>query len=643
MKYHLHIYCLMLFLSCTLSNQATVRLPHFFSDNMVLQRDMPIRIWGTANKGENVSVTFNGNTRSDKADKQGNWQVEFPAIPAGGPYEMKIEGKKNTILLKNILLGDVWICSGQSNMEWILKNTTDAEQEIKNATNPNLRLLTVPKCIQATEQTDIPETQWVECTPKTAPSFSAVGYYFGKFLQQELDIPIGLIHSSWGGTNIQSWTSWEGATQTNQYAPYKGMDIFQASKKANADIAMALSGQLDVGMKKRWYLPKTSTQDWIDYEVPKVWDGELQNIDGIVWFRYDIELPSSAAEKEATLYLGSIDDKDITFVNGKQVGETQSWTINRKYSLPKGTLHSGKNTITVRVWDEMGGGGIIGPKEKMYLDVDGQILSLIGTWKYKKSYTSDMEGFNPPSPNMFASVLYNGMIHPLVGYGIKGAIWYQGENNAGEAYEYRSMFKNMIQDWRKQWGYEFPFYWVQLANFMAVKDEPGESTWAELREAQNMALELPQTGQAVITDIGEADDIHPRNKKDVGYRLAQNAFRTTYAKNVLGWGPVYESMKIEGDKIILSFGNTGKGLTTSDKNRYGYVAGFTIAGEDKKFEWAKAYIVGNTVVVFSEKVQHPVAVRYGWSDNPYDNNLTNSEGLLASPFRTDTWKGITQP
>ncbi len=643
MKHKLQFFFLSLFLYSSVLSYATVKLPKFFSDNMVLQREMPIRIWGTADKGENISATFNGNTVSAKTDKKGNWQIEFPAIKAGGPYEMKIQGKNNTIHLKNILIGDVWICSGQSNMEWILVNTIDADNEIKNSANSNIRLLTVPKCIQATEQADIEDTQWVECTPETSSSFSAVGYYFGKFLQQELGVPIGLIHSSWGGTGIQSWTSWEGATQTNQYAAYKGMDILKASKKANTDMEKAFSGQIDVGMNKKWYLPKTSLNDWTSYDVPKVWDGELQNIDGIVWFRYDIELPQSVSKKEAVIHLGNIDDKDITFVNGIRVGETQNWSTDRIYTIPKGILQSGTNTITVRVWDEMAGGGIIGPQEKMYIDVNGQKFSLAGKWKYKKSYTSDMEGYNPPSPNMFASVLYNGMIHPLVGYGIKGAIWYQGEHNAGEAFEYRSMFKNMIQDWRKQWGYEFPFYWVQLANFMAVKENPGESAWAELREAQNMALELPQTGQAVITDIGDAADIHPRNKRDVGYRLAQNALRTTYGKNILGWGPVYKSMKIDGNKIILTFDNTGKGLTTADKNRYGYVNGFTIAGADKKFEWAKAYIEGNNVVVFNEKIQNPVAVRYGWSDNPYDNNLVNSEGLLASPFRTDNWKGITQP
>ncbi len=645
MKSPLRFFFLSLFLSVVVLCQATVQLPKFFSDNMVLQREMPIRIWGKANKGESVSVTFNGNTVSTKADKKGDWQVELPAEKAGGPYEMKIEGKNSTVLLKNILMGDVWICSGQSNMEWILANTIDADKEIQNSTNPNIRLLTVPKTVDIEEQPDIKESQWVECTPKNSPDFSAVGYYFGKNLQQELGVPIGLIHSSWGGTDIQPWTSWEGAAQINQYAPYKGKSITQAIGFTNKDIVNSLAQQNnDIGLRQKWYAQNTSQKDWKNYPAPKMWDGELQNIDGVVWFRKEVVLPESAAGRTATLHLGQIDDNDISYVNGTQVGSTMGWNVVRSYSIPANTLKAGKNSIAIRITDVSGNGGLHSADNDVYLEVNGTKYPLAGEWSYKKAFTSDMKGFCNPSPNMFASVLYNGMIHPLVGYGIKGAIWYQGENNANAAYEYRSMFKNMIQDWRKQWGYEFPFYWVQLASFMPVKENPSESAWAELREAQNMALELPYTGQAVITDIGDAADIHPRNKKDVGYRLAQNALRTTYGKNILGWGPVYKSMKTDGNKIILTFDNVGKGLATADKNRYGYINGFTIAGADKKFEWAKAYIDGNNnIVVFSEKIQNPVAVRYGWSDNPYDDNLVNSDGLLASPFRTDDWKGITQP
>ena len=289
-------------------------------------------------------------------------------------------------------------------------------------------------------------------------------------------------------------------------------------------------------------------------------------------------------------------------------------------------------------------GGMSAKDEEVFLEVAGRKYPLAGEWSYKPSVLSSSYGFSNTGsgPNSFSSLLYNGMIRPLVGYNIKGVIWYQGENNAAHAWQYRSLFPLMINDWRKQWGYEFPFIWVQLANFMAIEAQPLESEWAELREAQNMTLRLHKTGQAVITDIGEAFDIHPRNKQDVGKRLAQNALKIAYGQDVLGAGPVFESMKKEGNKIILSFSNVGKGLSTSDKNRYSYINGFTIAGSDRKFVWAQAYIHEGKVIVFNDEIKEPVAVRYGWSNNPADNNLVNSDGLLASPFRTDSWKGLTE-
>ncbi len=464
--------------------EAKVILPKFFSDHMILQRDLPIKIWGKADKGETVIVSFNNQNLSTKADRKGDWSIELDAMKAGGPYEMKISGKSNALEFKDILIGDVWICSGQSNMEWRLKDTDNAEEAINKATNSNIRLITVKKTIQTSEQFDIEDGKWELCTPETARDFSAVGYFFGKELQQDLNIPIGLIHTSWGGTDIQTWTSWETMT-----------------------------------------------------------------------------------------------------------------TIDEKYQQ-----YAGKKIDKV----------------------------------FKYDHTKDNR-----NPNVFASLLYNGMLKPLIGYGIKGAIWYQGENNAHEAFKYRTLFPAMINDWRKQWGYDFPFFWVQLANFMKVQEEPVESNWAELREAQNMTLSLPYTGQAVITDIGDAEDIHPRNKKDVGYRLALNALKIAYGKDILASGPVYDSMRKEGDKIVITFKNIGKGLSAKDKNKYGYLKGFAIAGADKKFVWAKAYIQDNKVIVFSEKTPNPVAVRYAWADNPDDNNLVNSADLLASPFRTDNWKGIT--
>ena len=625
--------------------QATVSLPHFFSDNMVLQRDMPIRIWGKADKKETVAVSFNGTSVTVKADKNGRWQVELPSMKYGGPFEMTVKGNDNTITLDNILIGDVWLCSGQSNMEFNLSGAHNAEEAIRQSENKQIRLLTVPKTIQTNECDDIQAASWEECNPLTSPTFSAVAYFFGQALESELDVPVGLIHSSWGGTDIETWTSWEAAMENPVYAPYKGKTLEKALGYSMQDIERFKKAmEKDKGLIEKWYAPAVKTTGWKKTHIPSIWSGDLKNEDGVVWFRTEIELPEDAAGLEGHIQLGGIDDGDITYVNGVEVGRTDFWFANRNYRIKDGILKSGKNTIALRMTDTGAIGGMSAKDEEVYLEVAGRKYPLAGEWSYKPSVLSSSYGFSSTGsgPNSFSSLLYNGMIRPLVGYGIKGAIWYQGENNTAHAWQYRSLFPLMINDWRKQWGYEFPFIWVQLANFMAIEAQPQESEWAELREAQNMTLRLPKTGQAVITDIGEAFDIHPRNKQDVGKRLAQNALKIAYGKNILGAGPAFESMKKEGNKIILSFSNTGNGLSTSDKNRYNYVNGFTIAGADRKFVWAQAYIQDGKVIVFNDGIKEPVAVRYGWSNNPADNNLVNSDGLLASPFRTDTWKGLTE-
>nr|WP_321412220.1 sialate O-acetylesterase [uncultured Carboxylicivirga sp.] len=629
----------------TIAVNAKVSLPHFFSDNMVLQRDKIIKIWGKADKKETVKVTFNGSDAVTKADNKGLWQVELPPMKYGGPFTMQIVGKTNSITFKNILIGDVWLCSGQSNMEFNLNGDLTAEEAIKNSTNQNIRLLTVPKVIQTRERFDIEESAWTECDPATAATFSAVGYFFGKRLEEELDIPIGLINSSWGGTDIETWTSWEASMNNSEYAQYKGQTSEEAIGFNTEDIQRFEKAlENDPALKKKWFDPNAKVKGWQKMMAPKAWDGELEKVDGIIWFKKVIELPGSIEGKEGVINLGPIDDEDITWINGEQVGAISFWAANRNYPIKSGILKAGKNTIIVRIKDTNVVGGMYGKPEELYLEVGGEKYSLAGEWDYKPSVLSSDFGFESrgTGPNSFASLLYNGMISPLVGYGIKGAIWYQGENNASEAYRYRQLFPNMINDWRKQWGYDFPFLWVQLASFMALDDQPQESEWAELREAQNMTLSLPNTGQAVITDIGEAFDIHPRNKKDVGYRLAHSALNIAYGKDVLPSGPEFDKMEKDGNKLILSFKNIGKGLSTQDKSKYGYVKGFAIAGSDKKFVWAQAYIKDDKVVVFSDLIKDPVSVRYGWANNPIEINLINSDGLLASPFRTDTWKGITE-
>ncbi|MGQ8338253.1 sialate O-acetylesterase [Sunxiuqinia sp. A32] len=641
----MRIYLTILIVFASLASYATVSLPHFFSDNMVLQRDRAIKIWGKADKKESVTISFNGVEKAVVAEKDGNWSVELPAMKFGGPFEMTIRGEENSIVLKNILIGDVWLCSGQSNMEFGLNSDLTAEEAIKNSDNSNIRLITIPKSIQTSEKYDTDETSWLVCSPSTSPRFSAVGYFFGKKLQEELEVPIGLINSSWGGTDIEPWTSWEASMNNEEYAIYKGKSVEKAAGFTSENIDRFKAAMInDPAMDNKWYDPAVKVKGWEKMEVPKAWDGDLEKQDGIIWFRKEIELPANADGKAGIIQLGAIDDEDITWVNGQKVGSIALWIANRNYEIKPGILKAGKNIIMVRIKDTGSVGGMFGKPEQVYLEVAGTKYPLAGEWDYKASVLSSDYGFESmgTSPNSFATLLYNGMIHPFVGMGIRGVIWYQGENNSGEAYRYRKLFPNLIKDWRKQWGYDFPFLWVQLASFMALDDQPKDSEWAELREAQNMTLSLPHTGQAVITDIGEAFDIHPRNKKDVGFRLAHTALNVAYGKEVLPNGPVFEKMEMEGNKMILSFSSVGDGLATKDSSKYGYVKGFAIAGEDQKFVWAQAYISEDKVIVWSDQVKDPVAVRYGWANNPIEINLANSDGLLASPFRTDQWKGLTE-
>jgi sialate O-acetylesterase len=396
----------------------------------------------------------------------------------------------------------------------------------------------------------------------------------------------------------------------------------------------------DPGISEKWFSSGTDVAPWFTMKVPQLWEGLLGEIDGIVWYSFLLDLPKEDAGNAAAIQFGPIDDNDITWVNGQTVGHTEGYTINRQYNIPENVLVAGNNQITVKVSDFSGGGGFYGKGDDMYLEVNGKRYSLAGNWHYKPAVTNKQFNYVELSPNMQPSLLFNAMINPLTKFQIAGAIWYQGENNAGQAYNYKTLFATLINDWRKQWHSEFPFYWVQLANYQAKDAIPAESNWAELRQAQSLTLSLPNTGQAVITDIGEANDIHPKNKQDVGRRLALIALNKTYGKTNLAYsGPTFHSMEVNGSKAVISFDNIGTGLTTTSK--YGYVEGFTIAGKDKKFFWAKAYIERDKVVVYSDNVGEPVAVRFAWANNP-DVNLYNKEGLPAAPFQTDDWKWSTR-
>ncbi len=632
---------------------ADVRLPELVGDNMVLQQNTKLPLWGWAAPGERVTVSFNGQQLSAKAGKDGKWTVTLAPVPAGGPFEMTIKGN-NTINLRNILVGEVWLASGQSNMEWFLSSTVDNHvQEIAAANYPQIRLIDVRNTVAFRPKAEMESDGWKICSPETAGNFSAVAYFFARDLHQRYKVPVGLITSEWGGTPAEAWTSGEALKAFPEFSKQVAemendkSDLTKRIQEYNTQREAWLKA---FGNRDRGYLPGGKTwadadfdaAGWPRMQLPGLWEraGGLPDYDGVVWYRKEIDVPADAAGKPLTLHLAVIDDADTTFFNGVQVGNTDSYNALRVYSVPAELVKAGRNVIAVRVVDTGGGGGIHGDAKEFYADMGGRQLPLAGEWQYQSAVdtrTMPRPPFTTALQNAPAT-LYNAMIAPLVPYAIKGVIWYQGESNAGRAYQYRTLFPAMIKDWRGRWGYDFPFLFVQLANYMHDKDQPADYEWAELREAQAMALSLPNTGMAVTIDIGNPDDIHPRNKQDVGLRLAAAAHKVAYGEKGVHAGPTYQSMTVEGNKVRVKFANVGSGLVVKDK--YGYVRGFAVAGADKKFVWARGYPDGNDLILYSDEVQTPVAVRYAWSNNP-DGNVYNREGLPAVPFRTDDWPGVT--
>jgi sialate O-acetylesterase len=638
---------------------ADITLPAIFGENMVMQRDRQATLWGWADAGEKIKIECSWYQRGweTTADAGGNWKIKIDPPRADRPGQLKLTGK-NTVEINNILAGEVWVCSGQSNMEWPLRAAVNAEAEIKAANYPQIRLFTVTKKTADQPQKDC-TGHWTACRPETAANFSAVGYFFGRHLHQELNVPIGLINTSWGGTPAQSWTSEPWLRKMADYQPaleqlkynHANLKEVQAQfEEKNAQWQKDLI-KLDAGRSENgpgWEAPQLDDKEWPTVELP----GDFAKInlgpfDGSVWYRREINLPDDWAGRELTLELGPIDDMDITWINGTKVGGHETpghWQTPRKYKVPADAVKKGANVIAVRVLDNSGAGGFTGKPEQMRIyptDAEAQAVSLTGEWRFKVGFNMKDQPPRPAPPLLATSnpwaptSLYNGMIAPLAPYTIAGAIWYQGESNAGQAYQYRELFPTMIRSWRDVWGQgDFPFLFVQLAPF-----QYGEPLiCAELREAQTMTLSLPNTGMAVTMDIGNPTDIHPRNKQDVGKRLALWALAKTYGRQDLVYsGPLYKSMQVEGDKVRLSFDHTGTGLLAKDKP----LTHFTIAGPDKKFLPAIAQIDGETIIVQNPKIQNPVAVRYGWT-NDAQPNLFNKERLPASPFRTDDWPGVTQ-
>ena len=627
---------------------APVRPARIFADGAVLQRDAEIPVWGRAAVGADVTVAFAGHTRTTTADAAGAWRVVLPAMKAGGPHEMLLIGDGVRLTVRDILVGDVWVASGQSNMEWPVSLTSDAAAAIADATDRNIRELAVPHSYSERPETELAGGQWAVADAEHVGNFSGVGYFFARELRKSVGVPIGIIHTSWGGANIETWMS-RAALGVSDSA------LAVAVAKGQADTAalrIALSAKIGplpsvdsglVGSRAAWAAPDLADDAWATIVTPGLWESAgYEGMNGVAWYRTSFTLDPADIREPVRLSLGPIDDSDITWVNGIEVGRTeQRYAEPRTYTIPASALRAGRNVVAVRVDDTGGGGGIYGSADSVYVEAGGVRRGLAGTWRFKVGMVSVQP--DGQRINKVPTILYNRMIHPLLDVPIKGVIWYQGESNANnmeQATDYRRLFSTMISSWRREWrgtdGRDFPFLWVQLPNFGPVDSiPPGTATWATVRESQAAALALPNTGQVVAIDLGGADELHPRNKKDVGARLALKAREVAYGERVASSGPTYQRYTVGNGRVTIELANIGGGLVSRSTD--GGIPGFSIAASDRRFVWANARIEGNRVVVWSDRVAEPVAVRYLWSNSPRLPVLYNREGLPAAPFRTDSW------
>ncbi|HEV3222159.1 MAG TPA: sialate O-acetylesterase [Puia sp.] len=631
------------------SVSAQIKMPGIFGDHMVIQRDRPVPVWGWSSPKEKLVLSFNQQKKEVIADRNGKWRVNLDPEAAGGPYILKVEGK-NSLIFHDVMVGEVWICSGQSNMEFELKSARNANNEIMNSGYSEIRHIKIPLSLSSMAKEDIQPSAWNVCSPKTAGDFTAVGYFFAREIVKRLHVPVGLINSTWGGTMVEAWTSHAAFENSPEFksiinsVPDKDFEVMMKEhrNKLENQVKLLQKNIIDTFPETNWKMPDYNNQTWPKISVALNWENQqlgLDDLDGIVWYRKEIFLDENAINKPVTLSLGKIDDNDETYVNGIWVGSSKNWAENRAYRVPVGIFKTGKNIIAVRVEDTGGGGGFYGDSSAVYLKSEDGFISLSDNWRFRiAKITRNVSGVGP---NDYPSLLFNAMINPLIPYGIRGVLWYQGEANTGRAFQYRTAFPLMINDWRQHWDEgNFPFYFVQLASFNSDNGNSLQgSTWAELREAQTRTLSLPATGMSVTTDIGESNDIHPKNKQDVGLRLAAIAMNNIYNQPEEYCGPVYESMSVLGDKVILSFTHTGSGLIVKDK--YGYLRGFEIAGSDHHFYYAKAILQNNKVIVYANEVSKPESIHFAWADDAGDANLYNKEGFPAVPFRTDQWKGVT--
>ncbi|MDT0686488.1 sialate O-acetylesterase [Autumnicola psychrophila] len=632
---------------------AEVKLPQIISDGLVLQRNAEIPVWGWADPNEEITLSFMGKNYKTTASQEGNWNIRLPKMKPGGPYKMVISGK-NRLEVKDILIGDVWLAAGQSNMVHQMDiHDVTYEKEIATASYPEIRHFKIPTATALSgPQQDLPGGEWQKAVGDEVRPFSAVAYFFAKEIYKKHKIPIGLINASVGGTPIEAWIPEEGFQNFNEILKIikenkdtafvnkqmRNRSSFNQNSRESSD--KGLTGEIP------WYDPDFIPKNWRRINIPGYWEDQgAGDLNGVVWYRREIEMPASMAGKEATVFLGRIVDADELYINGTNVGNTTYQYPQRRYDVPANLLKEGKNSFVIRVTNNSGKGGFV-PDKPYYIFTANDTVDLKGYWKYKVGevfapvdYSSISRRDNDEprprriNPQNEPTALYNAMVAPFTELPLKGILWYQGESNSGNPKIYEDYMHSLINGWREIFhSPNIPFIYAQLPNFMDVSYLPSESNWAELRESQLKALSSPNTAMTVNIDLGEWNDIHPDNKKDVGVRMALAAQKLAYGEDIVYSGPIYKDHKINGNKVVISFTNVGSGLNTNDGEE---LSEFAIAGEDKKFVWANAKIEGNKVIVWSDEVPNPKYVRYAWANNPDNPNLKNKEGLPASPFRIE--------
>ncbi len=631
-------------ISAQLYSLAQLQVTPIFQSNMVLQQQKVNKIWGTAKPETAVQIEFSEKKYSAKANKKGDWTISLQPLNAGPAGSMTIRSGDEKIFLSNILIGEVWLCSGQSNMEYTMNEFKETyANEINTAQNDFIRYTTIKKTFNNIESSNVKLSKnWSSITSASIGDCSAVAYFYAKKLYEKLKVPIGIVNVAWSGTPAQAWVdvptikgfSNYDTVFTKKIAPLDFSDLELQQKKNEEKF------QDDIVKSTRIFSQLlTSTyndEDWEKMVLPQNWEAlGHPNFDGIAVYRIGFDL-ASIENETATLHLPAIDDIDSTYINGHFVGSKRVWNELRVYEVPAASLKVGKNIITIWVEDDGGGGGLDNDPPNFYLQIGNKKITLSGEAKFKKLVAAPLfeEGINFNEMQYQPTVLFNGMISPLLNYTFKGVIWYQGESNAIQYKEYKTLFPALIKNWRKRFAQgDFPFLFVQLSSYNPMNTEPDTSHWAHLREVQQTALQLPNTGMAITYDVGDQWDIHPKKKKEVGDRLAANAFKMVYGfKNEIATGPLFKNQSVVGNSISISFTNIGKGLYKKGD----HLLGFSIAGSNKKFMPATAMINGNKILVSAASISEPKYVRYAWANSPLEANLYNVEGFPAVPFRTDT-------